>query len=62
MFVSHLRKIATALDAQLEVRLMPRPSIPEADQELSSGELVGLLAPLFWDKDLNTADLKEHPQ
>ncbi|MFW6089435.1 MAG: helix-turn-helix domain-containing protein [Gemmatimonadota bacterium] len=57
--IATLRRIAEALGATLEVRLVqPRgnpPSVPTED------ELLDLLAPLFWDSELGSADLERFP-
>ncbi|MCJ7626899.1 MAG: helix-turn-helix domain-containing protein [Longimicrobiales bacterium] len=57
--VKTLRKIASALGATLAVRLIPvserRWSGP-SDQS----ELLALLAPLFWDHQLEAVDLERH--
>lgn len=52
-----LRKIAAALGARLEVRLVPRP---REEPRPSWDALSKLLAPLFWDSDLG--DEPEHPE
>jgi hypothetical protein len=54
-----LRKIATALGAALEVRLIPggEPPLPARP---SAEETLSLLAPLFWDHELKASDLSEH--
>ena len=61
-----LRRLAAALDARLEVRLVPtgspaggRRRLP-SDRAPSARELVKRLAPLFWDRDLAAADLEEY--
>ncbi len=54
-----LRKIAVALDAALEVRLVPKPE-PFPSVKPTPGELLALLAPLFWDRRLKRADLGKH--
>jgi transcriptional regulator with XRE-family HTH domain len=53
-----LRKIAAALGARLEVRLVgaPAPAAPAP----TAAALVRLLAPLFWDRDLGVRDLSRH--
>jgi transcriptional regulator with XRE-family HTH domain len=55
-----LRKIAAALDARLLVQLVPVEPGRQAGPR-SAGELVALLAPLFWDKPLTSADLERYP-
>src|SRR5437870_13329252 len=53
-----LRRIAAALEARLEIRLVsaararPRGPRPAA--------LLRLIAPLFWDRDLSATDLARH--
>lgn len=56
--VRTLRRIAGALEAGLEIRLLPsrRDRLPEP----TAGELVRLLSPLFWDADLAVSDLEAH--
>ncbi len=54
-----LERIATALDAGLEVRFVP--ASPESDPEQTTEELVEILAPLFWDRELQVSDLSEYP-
>lgn len=57
-----LRRIASALGARLEVRLVaPEPALGTGPDR-SPEALVRLLAPLFWDKPLTRADLDQHPQ
>ena len=54
-----LRRIATALGAALEIRFIPSPrvqSLPVPHQRA----LVELLAPLFWDRELDETDLDQH--
>ena len=54
-----LRKIATGLGAALEVRLVPPPegvSSSRADTQ----ELLTLVAPLFWDQELDESKLEDH--
>ncbi len=55
-----LRRIATALQARVEVRLVPESRDDEADRVDSKRALVRLLAPLFWDYDLRVSSLSEH--
>ncbi len=54
-----LRKIAAALGAALEVRLV---SSPEHSPSSGPGtqKLLGLIAPLFWDRELEESDLELH--
>jgi transcriptional regulator with XRE-family HTH domain len=51
-----LRRIARALGASLEIRLLPKPRRGTP----AHGELVRLLRPLFWDKPLVASDLTDH--
>lgn len=54
-----LRRIARALGAALEIRLLPSgPAAP--DSRPTARDLVRLLRPLFWDKPLATSDLSDH--
>jgi len=57
--LSTLRRIAKALGATLEIRIVPSPRAPSAP-EYELRLLVRLLAPLFWDTDLNETDLHQH--
>jgi transcriptional regulator with XRE-family HTH domain len=59
--VGTLRKIAAALGAQLEVRLICGERRARKPRRPSGGRLVRLLAPLFWDRDLSVADLEGYP-
>lgn len=56
--VATLRKIARALGAALDVRLVPleSPSRPPSRKALAS-----LLSPLFWDRKLTPSDLEDYP-
>ncbi len=54
-----LRRLARALDAQLEIRLEARHI---RDEARSPEELVSRLAPLFWDVDLAPCHLVDNPQ
>lgn len=56
-----LRRIAAALDARLEIRLVPRVARPAGKRPVSPKALVRTLAPLFWDRDLRETDLVEYP-
>jgi len=57
--VNTLRRIAGALGADVEVRLVARkadgPPMPSPER------LVRLLEPLFWDKDLEASDFERYP-
>lgn len=57
--VATLRRIAMALGAQLDVRLIPgeRPTVGRP----GANSLVNMLKPLFWDKRLTVEDLQAHP-
>lgn len=57
-----LRRIAAALGARLEVRLVAPSPARGSGPRRSPEALVRLLAPLFWDKPLTPADLDRHPQ
>jgi transcriptional regulator with XRE-family HTH domain len=54
-----LRRIAEALDARLEVRILTARH-PSGTGARSSRALVRLLKPLFWDKTLSESDLVRH--
>ncbi len=56
-----LRRIAAALGASLEVRLLAAEASPSA-AEPDARQLRHILAPLFWDKPLATADLHAYPR
>lgn len=54
-----LRKIAAALGARIEVRLVPRTEVTDVGPgEVGWKSLAKLLSPLFWDQDLS--DRPEH--
>jgi transcriptional regulator with XRE-family HTH domain len=55
-----LRKIAAALGASLEVRLIPDPK-QDPSASPNRDEVLELVAPLFWDRELEGADLDNHP-
>ena len=55
--VSTLRKLATALDCDLVVKLQPRPRWVE---QPTAEHAVQQLGRLFWDRDLTTSDIEEH--
>ena len=55
-----LRKVADALGARLDVRLLPR-SRPRGGRRPSRARLASLLAPLFWDRRLRGSDLDDYP-
>ena len=56
--VSTLRKLATALDCDLVVKLQPRPRWVE---QPAVEHVVQQLGRLFWDQELTTSHLEEHP-
>ena len=58
--VATLRRIAAALGTRLDVRMVPLAAQKEPRAK-KPGDLVDLLAPLFWDKDLTEDDLGEYP-
>lgn len=55
-----LRKIASALDARLEVRLVPARRAGPASRRPSRKTLLKCLSPLFWDRDIAERDLEEY--
>jgi transcriptional regulator with XRE-family HTH domain len=55
-----LRRIASALGARLEVRLVQASELDLPPPRDRSG-LRAVLAPLFWDHELEEADLDRHP-
>ena len=58
--VATLRRLAAALDAQLNVSLEPlRKGVPRSRP--SKTELARLLSPLFWDRPLQPRDIDEYP-
>ena len=57
--LSTLRKIAGAVGAVLEVRLVPAPR-PESTLEPAGEALTDLLASVFWDRELKQSDLEDH--
>ena len=57
--IDTLRKVAGALGARLDVRLVP--TVRARPRSASSGKvLLKTLAPLFWDRDLRASDLQRH--
>ena len=54
-----LEHIAQALDAGLRIRLVAE--VWEPEEERTVAELVDVLAPLFWDRELRVSDLSEYP-
>ena len=62
--LSTLRRIAGALGADVEVRLVARERLTPRKAGApapSLGRLLRLLRPLFWDKDLEASDLERYP-
>lgn len=59
--VETLRRIATALGARLEIRLVASSPPVRATRRKSPSALVRQIAPLFWDRPLRQADLTRHP-
>jgi transcriptional regulator with XRE-family HTH domain len=55
--VSTLRKLATALDCDLVVKLQPRPRWVE---QPTAEHVVQQIGRLFWDQVLTTSHLEEH--
>lgn len=58
--VETLRRIGAALDARLEIRLIPAASGPAMARRTSARSLVKMLAPLFWERDLRESDLTKY--
>jgi transcriptional regulator with XRE-family HTH domain len=58
--IATLRRIASALDAQLEIRLVKKKNKPQTGK-IKPDTLVKLLSPLFWDRGLTRDDLHEYP-
>jgi transcriptional regulator with XRE-family HTH domain len=56
--ISTLRKLATALDCDLMVKLQPRPRWVE---QPTAENVVQQIGRLFWDVDLTTSHLDEYP-
>lgn len=56
-----LRRIAIALDARLDVRLVPASPPARTAIRVSAKALVKQIAPLFWDRPLRQTDLARHP-
>lgn len=63
-----LRRLAAALEARLEIRLVATGSSAAvarphaADNPPSTAELVDQLTPLFWDRTLIASDLQDYPE
>jgi transcriptional regulator with XRE-family HTH domain len=55
-----LRRIASALDARLEVRLVPAHGGDGPVKRLSRKSVVKILSPLFWDRNLAEEDLDRY--
>jgi transcriptional regulator with XRE-family HTH domain len=58
--VETLRRIAAALEARLEIRLVPGARSAALGRPTASA-LVKMLAPLFWDRELEESDLGTYP-
>jgi transcriptional regulator with XRE-family HTH domain len=58
--IATLRRIASALGAQVEIRLVKDKQKPKTGK-LNPAILVKLLSPLFWDRKLTNDDLHEYP-
>jgi transcriptional regulator with XRE-family HTH domain len=56
-----LRKIASAFGARLEVRLVSDSAAGGVPAGCSPRELLKLIAPLFWDRELQPDDLERYP-
>jgi transcriptional regulator with XRE-family HTH domain len=56
-----LEKIAVALGARLELRLVPATA-PATQPEPDLSQVVESLSPLFWDQDLVASNLADHPE
>jgi len=55
-----LRKIAAAFGARLDVNLVERSTSSSEPAAPSSGRLLKLLSPLFWDRELQATDLQRY--
>jgi transcriptional regulator with XRE-family HTH domain len=55
-----LKKIAAAFGARLDVNLVERSTPSGEATTPSSGRLLKLLSPLFWDRKLQAADLQRY--
>ena len=55
-----LRRIAAALGVRLEVRLVDGRS-QRRSRRSRPRQVAGVLAPLFWDRDLEESDLEDYP-
>jgi len=58
--VDTLRRIAAALGARLDIRLVGGLQSSPVERPRSARSLAKLLAPLFWDRDLSGEDLERH--
>jgi transcriptional regulator with XRE-family HTH domain len=56
-----LRKIAAALGARLEVKLV-KEETAQRMEETAPGKLVRILEGLFWDKKLTVKELEDYPE
>ena len=59
--VATLRKIATALDARLEIRIEPM-SVRAQPGKPQRREVKRLIDPLIWDRDISAQDLDQYPR
>jgi transcriptional regulator with XRE-family HTH domain len=57
--IATLTKLAAALGRRVDIRLVPPPRTPL--ERSSAGRLVDRLRRLFWDRPLETRDLRRHP-
>jgi len=57
--VATLRRVARALGASLEIRLLPTRASAHSSKP-TARDMVQLLRPLFWDKPLSDSDLVDH--
>ena len=56
-----LRRIASALGAHLEIQLVKDELERRPDPSPSRRGLSALISPLFWDREIQPADLTEYP-
>jgi transcriptional regulator with XRE-family HTH domain len=57
--VATLRRVARALGATLEIRLLPSRAIASPSTP-TTRDMVQLVRPLFWEKSLSSSDLIDH--
>lgn len=55
--VATLSKIASALGARLDVRLIPSPKTESVSRRPTRKQVVASISPLFWDRDIQELDL-----